>query len=460
MTTLRIKGLGGFSEIGASGAQIEVLGNINKNLLVDSGVKMVNRKENGTFIRRSEGHNFPDKEIHAALITHGHADHVANLPYILSQYPSAKAFMTRPTTQIAGISWKSTVYLMSEKKIDADLHYQEEFVKGAKIATLENEENIIKTPGWTEIFPGIEAYFGPAGHIRGAAFVVIRAGGITIMFTGDISIFDSPTVKGMKLPEEFVGKLDAIFVEATYGDRVLLPREEEEDRMGYWAKRTLDEGGNCLAPAFGIGRSPDAYLAQLNYGIKPAFLDGMGKAILDIYADAEGSWCDLDQSVGIDLQNDPRIKFVEGRNHRQELIYEGDPFSVVTTAGMMVEGSCAWQYAMRNHFLENQRNTLLLTGFQAENTEGREIEEGIEGQRPVRLGGREIMVTARVPKRLQLSSHADGVQIADLVNKLRPRKVFIVHGYDAGRRGLKRNLENLGYRGEIHLPENEETIDL
>jgi len=109
MSTLRIKGLGGFSEIGASGAQIEILGNINKNLLVDSGIKMVNLKENGTFIRRSEGHSFPDKEIHATLITHGHADHIVNLPNILSRYPSAKVFWTRPTTHIAGKMYESTI---------------------------------------------------------------------------------------------------------------------------------------------------------------------------------------------------------------------------------------------------------------------------------------------------------------------------------------------------------------
>lgn len=466
MSTLRIKGLGGFDEIGASGAQIEVLGNINKNLLIDSGIRMINRKINGSFVRRSEGHIFPDTEIHAALITHGHADHAVNLPYILNRFRSAKTLMTRPTFYIAGQMWLNTLYLMGDRRIETDIQYQAEFAEGAKIAVVENKENIITAPGWTEVFPGIEAYFGPAGHIRGAAFIVIRIDigngkHIHIMFTGDISVFDSPTVKGMRLPEEFVGKLDAIFVEATYGDRVLLPREEEEARMGYWASRTLDEGGNCLAPAFGIGRSPDAYLAQLSYGIKPAFLDGMGQAIMNIYADPErGHWCELDHSAGIDLQNDERIKYVEDRNHRYELIYEGGPFSVVTTAGMLIEGSCAWQYAIRNHFLENKRNTLLLTGFQAENTEGREIEESIEGQRPIQLGGREIMVSAHVPKRLQLSSHADGVQIADIVNKLRPRKIFIVHGHDNGRRGLKRNLENLGYHGEINLPKNGDTIEL
>ncbi len=463
MSVIRIKGLGGFNEIGASGTQVEIFNGVNKNILVDSGIRMKTIKDSvsGDILHGSDGHNTPDVNIDAVAITHGHADHVGNLPYTLSQFPAAKVFMTRPTLAISSQMWNNTSHLMERGHIDSTPARRLEFAKGTQVAA-SNLNNAIKKPGWVEIFPGVEAYFGPAGHIRGAAFIVIKTGGVQVMFTGDISIFDSPTVKGMRLPEEFIGKLDAIFVESTYGDRILIPREEEEARMGYIVERTLDRGGICLATAFGVGRSQDVLVAQLNYGIELTFLDGMGQKFLDIFSDLEvGRWCDLDHSEGIDLANDPRILFVKDREHRQELIYDlNEPFSVVATAGMLIEGSCSYQFATKNGFLENPDNTLLLTGYQAENTEGREIEEGIEAGRPIRLGGREISVRANVPKRLQLSSHADGLQISDLVKKLKPKKVFILHGHERGRHGLERNLRNVGFRGEIHLPRNGEPIEI
>ncbi len=466
--TLRIKGLGGIDEVGASSNQIEIL-NIDRNLLLDSGIRMINKREpNRELVRRTEGHALPDVQIDAALITHGHSDHHGNLPRlwpgIIDANPDAKVHMTRPTFYIAGNLWLNTSFLMAKGRISVDFDYEANFAKGMRMIVEQARNNLVDKPGWVEIFPGVEAYFGPNGHIRGSAFIVLRidvGNGkyIHVMFSGDMSVYDSPTVKGMKVPEEFIGKLDAIFIESTYGDRVLIPRAEEDDRMAALAKDTISRGGICLAPAFGVGRSPDAVIAQEIRGVTPLYLDGMGKQFMEICASPNGYWCDLDHMSGVDLEKSG-IRFVEGRDEREELIYESGGFSVVTTAGMMVEGSCAWQYATRNNFLHNEFNCLLITGFQAENTEGRELEDGVEHNRPINLGGHLIRVEANVPPRLQLSSHADGLQVADIVNALQPKKVFINHGNNNGREGLKHNLENLGFRGEIHLPRNGDVIEI
>lgn len=483
MANIRIKGLGGFSEVSASSAQAEFLGKINRNALVDSGIRMINKRgRHGEFIRRSEGHVLPDIRIDAAVITHGHSDHNSNLPRlwpgIVEANPDAKAYMTKPTFYIASNLWLNYSHLMKRKEVNVDSRYESNFNKGMKMLVQQVQNTWIEKPGWVEIFPGVDAYFGPNGHIRGSAFVVFRVDVgngkyIYIMFSGDLSVYDSPTVKGLKFPgskelkgdeksplEEFVGKIDIMFVESTYGDRVLIPRAEEEDRMAYLAKETINRSGICLAPAFGVGRSPDAALAQEIRSVTPLYMDGMGKQFMDICASLNGHWCELDHMSGVDLASSG-IKYVESRGEREELIYESGGFSVVTTAGMMIKGSCAWQYATENHFLENSRNSVLQTGYQAEGTEGRDLQEAVRHGEPFSDGnGRGVIVRAEVPPQLQLSSHADGGQIAEIVNALRPKKVFINHGDDNGREGLKNNLLNLGFRDKVHLPKNGDVIEI
>src|SRR3989344_3193788 len=279
MPTIRIKGLGGVDEIGASSAQIEFLGNIKRNALVDSGIRMKSKRgQHGEFVRWSEGHTPPDVRIDAALITHGHSDHDSFLPNlwpeIWKRNPSAKVYMTRPTFYVAGNLWLNYADLMARQQVKVELSFESNFNQGMRMLLEQAQNTWVEKPGWVEVFPGVDAYFGPNGHIRGSAFIVFRvdvgSGNYKyIMFSGDISIYDSPTVKGMKVPEEFIGKIDIMFVESTYGDRVLIPRVEEEDRMAYLAKDTIGRGGVCLASAFGVGRSPDSALAQEIRGVAP-----------------------------------------------------------------------------------------------------------------------------------------------------------------------------------------------
>ncbi len=461
MAGFKIKGLGGMDEVGASSAQIEIPG-INRNLLIDFGIRMRNKRgPDGARLNSTDGPVAPDAKIDAALITHAHNDHMGELPRIwpgiLRDNPDAKVIMTKPTFYIACQLWLNTSYLMESAKIAATKEGRKNFNRGMRL--LVERPQLIEKPAWTEIFPGVETLFYPNGHIRGSAAIVLKANGKTIMFTGDMSKYDSPTVKGMQVPEELIGKLDAVFTESTYGDRVLIPRSEEEDRMAELAKETLNRGGICLAPAFGVGRCPDAALAQYIRGVAPLYIDGMGKRFMDISASPEGYWCDLDHFSGVDFKT-CGIRYVENKNERMDLIYEGGAFSVVTTAGMMVEGSCAWQYATRNSFLRNPLNAVLQTGYQAENTEGYDLQTAARNGEPFWIDGRRITVRAQVPDQLQLSSHADGLQIADMISALRPRKVFVIHGNDNGREGLKKNLLNLGFGGETHLPRNGDTIEI
>jgi metallo-beta-lactamase family protein len=84
---------------------------------------------------------------------------------------------------------------------------------------------------------------------------------------------------------------------------------------------------------------------------------------------------------------------------------------------------------LRNN-IEDPRNTILITGFQAEHTLGRKI---LEEQQEVPIFGEPMRLRAEVQSLEELSGHADQ---RELIEWMRPvaaglKKVFLVHGEPA-----------------------------
>ena len=478
---IRIKGLGGWNEIGASSTLVQCYDDLGckRNLLIDAGVRMINPPREGKgSVSKSEPHAMPGCTIHAVLLTHAHADHASNVPNIFKENPDADLFATGPTFYIAGQSWLEFIFLMTNGHVEVPMDYILGFSSAVRRILETQKKNIVKKPGWVDIFPGISAYFGPNGHIRGSAFIVLKIGEKQIMFSGDISVYDSPTVKGMKIPEEFIGQLDVLFMESTYGDREVPEREEEEERMARLANEAGQMGGSSVWPAFAIGRSPDIFLAQMARNVEPLpMLDGSGRKILEIYADPErGYWSELDYSYDIDLNSEKvRRQIVGSKSQRTRRILSGDSINTVATAGMMSSGSCSSQYILDdiitgggmsnreyrrrvNDFLSNPNNLIGVTGYQAENTDGWALLQAYDNGRRLEYDGRKIDIACQVV-RFQLTSHASGFQLAEITKSLNPKKTFIGHGNKAGREGLEKNLRLIGYKGQIYVPDNGNIIE-
>jgi metallo-beta-lactamase family protein len=81
---------------------------------------------------------------------------------------------------------------------------------------------------------------------------------------------------------------------------------------------------------------------------------------------------------------------------------------------------------LRNR-IEDPRNTILIVGFQAENTLGRRI---MDGEPRVRIFGDEFNVRADVQVTTGLSGHADRDGLLEWVGQIPtpPRHVYLVHG--------------------------------
>ena len=82
---------------------------------------------------------------------------------------------------------------------------------------------------------------------------------------------------------------------------------------------------------------------------------------------------------------------------------------------------------------------MLLTGFQAQGTLGRFLNDGA---RAVRIQGDEIQVKARMRRIDDYSGHADGPELARWIAARRPirRGVFLVHGEEPALNGLSERI--------------------
>jgi metallo-beta-lactamase family protein len=91
---------------------------------------------------------------------------------------------------------------------------------------------------------------------------------------------------------------------------------------------------------------------------------------------------------------------------RGETLYETANFFVNVGIGIAASGMCEGGRVL--HHLKNNiddpNNVILITGYQAENTLGRKILEGVT---PVRIYGRSYDVRAQVITLNELSAHAD-----------------------------------------------------
>ena len=138
---------------------------------------------------------------------------------------------------------------------------------------------------------GLRATFRHAGHILGAATVLLEIDGEherRILFSGDLGRTSHPLL----LPPEAPPACDAIVVESTYGDRI----HDDAQSIHLFDEaiaRTAARGGIVIVPAFAVDRT-EIILFHLRRLIRqgtvpamPVYVDSpMALAALRLYKDA------------------------------------------------------------------------------------------------------------------------------------------------------------------------------
>ena len=113
---------------------------------------------------------------------------------------------------------------------------------------------------------------------------------------------------------------------------------------------------------------------------------------------------------------------------------------IIAASGMCDGGRV--RHHLRQH-LPNPRTTVLITGFQAAGTLGRQL---VDGARDVKMFGETVPVNAEVVTLGGFSAHADQTALLAWVAAFGtpPRKIWLVHGEPRGSDALAAALAQRG----------------
>ena len=161
----------------------------------------------------------------------------------------------------------------------------------------------------------------------------------------------------------------------------------------------------------------------------------------------------------LDRREDPfgfnRLTYIKDVEQSKALNDLRGPFMIISASGMM-EGGRILHHLKNN--IGDPRNTILITGYQAQNTLGRKI---LDRQPEVPIFGDPMRLRAEVQELDALSGHADRQEMLDWMKPIAPglKKVFLVHGEADQQTAFAASIQSQ-YGLEVMVPERGESFDL
>lgn len=436
---MKLTFLGGADEVGASCTLIEISG---KKILVDAGIRISPKSNRGI-----ANDQLPDLQpITEAggpdyiLVTHAHTDHTAALPLVMEQYPYTPVIMTRPTEALVRVLQKDALKIMSSNhEQEGELPLFDEISVNRLLDAIQLVE--FNTP--IKLGEGLQVTYHVAGHIAGAAMLVLESSEGTLVMSGDISMSSQRTVKSVEVPRI---KADALVLESTYGGRLHANRVAEEKRLIQNLKRVTERGGKVLIPAFALGRSQELVQIILAFSDQidvPVYVDGMVRSVCDAYA----RFADLLPEKTVKAAGDEhlffrkRVRPIRSRAQRSTVAMNPEPCIVIASSGMLTGGASVF-YA--KEFAPDERNAILLTGYQDEESPGRFLQNIMrskeKGEIPtLRLGKERVKLRCEIDT-YSLSAHGDESELISVAESFGASEIMLVHGDEAARHSLATGL--------------------
>jgi metallo-beta-lactamase family protein len=453
-------------------------------ILIDCGFDMERERSKGKEMPQAfPGSVFPFDAslLNLVLLTHAHIDHSGNIPNLYREGYEGQVLCTSPTQDLTNLLLLDSAQI-HHKKISAGgkLNGKAKKRRSPGSERVSNEWYLEKHVGEAmdrfvgiafnqrfKVKKGLEVTFNPAGHLLGAANIIIhvKENGVekNLAFSGDIGRPNYPLLPNPHpLPP-----VDYLVCESTYGARLHRSNVEIEAELEKIIRETcIDIPGRLIIPAFSVGRTQSLLYVFSKMAAKHQFppINVFSDSPLAMqstktyvrytrHLNAEAQEFLTSTESPFDFEN---LVYVEDLRTSKALSNYREPCIIISSSGMLEGGRI--QHHIRAN-LANPYCTILMIGYSSEGTLGRKL---LDGNKSIEFGGKQLAVSAKIMYTDAFSGHGDQTDLLNFVrsqDKAKLKQLFITHGEPASMQIFKGLLEAEGY-ANVEMPTKGQTYEL
>lgn len=392
------------------------------------------------------------------FITHPHIDHIGRIPKLVKDGFRGKILSTAPTREISAIMLEDSLDILAR---EAEEDGREPIYEAKDVQQAMNLWSDFEYNEKRDLGSNLMVEVKETGHTLGSVMYIFHYEGKKLAFSGDLGNSPAPLLKNAEPIED----LDYLVMESVYGDR---NHEGREERRKLLRKTIIDaraRGGVLMIPAFSLERTQEVLYEiermteEGEIPLIPIYLDSpLAIKITEVYKKYDSllnKKVNAEINSGNDIFNFPNLHMTETSDQSKRIVKTPNPKIVMAGSGMSNGGRILHH---EKHFLPDKKSTLLLIGYQAVGTLGRQIEEGAKR---VKIFGEYVDVKARVVNIRGYSAHMDSDHLVEYVegSSKSLKKVFVVMGEPKSSLSLVQKIRDY-LDVDAYAPERGEVIEI